>query len=156
EISNYLRPPGLDDLGLREAISAQVSDFEKNTGLSVELSVYFQEDSIPVDIRLHIYRILQEALTNISKHADARNVKIALSHSSDGVNLFVEDDGKGFSVDEVDFRNHHGILGMRERSRYLEGTLNFTTPPGSGTRVELNIPMNFSANSDESGESDDG
>lgn len=141
EISNFLRPVGLDDLGLREAIATYVAEFKNDSGIHVKLSVDFREDSIPFNARLHIFRILQEALRNVRRHANARNITIALSNSSGGFHLIIEDDGIGFAVDRVDFYKHHGILGMQERARYLDATLALTPAEEAGTRVELHVPM---------------
>lgn len=140
-ISTELRPPILDDLGLIEAIEWQLSEFRKRT----DISTSFQNHTISIsdlndEKSTAIFRIFQESLTNILRHAKASNIKVALSEKDGKIILKVQDDGIGIKWDEVNHSKSLGILGMRERSEFLGGDITFINGEEQGTTVILTIP----------------
>ncbi|PNG16396.1 sensor histidine kinase [Streptomyces cahuitamycinicus] len=132
-----LRPGVLDDLGLVSALTSLSEDFAAHTGLLVTRR--FDADLPPLDreTELVLYRIAQESLTNVARHADAGRVTVALRRADDGVVLTVTDDGSGIEAP----REGAGIRGMRERALLVEGILEITPAPRSGTRVQLTAPL---------------
>ena len=137
-IASRLRPEALDDLGLVPALNALATSFAARTGIEVERR--FDNDLPPLtaDAELVVYRVAQESLTNVARHAEARRVAIALGRNprTRSVILSVADDGKG--VDGVG--RGSGIRGMRERALMVGGRLRFDSSPGQGVRVTLRVP----------------
>jgi signal transduction histidine kinase len=143
-----LRPAGLDDLGLAGALEWYTRTFERETGISVSLTVDGLDGgrlARPVEIQL--YRIVQEMLTNVSKHARAARVELTLTMLGDRLALRVEDDGIGFDDSSVMTPSNHGLglLSMRERAELLGGTFSLSATPGRGTRIEITIPASTEA-----------
>lgn len=140
-----LRPPALDDLGVREAISELIQRIAENSGIAVDEHLQLSRERLPPEIELVLYRITQEALTNVVKHARASWVEVELSREQDRVTLVVKDDGSGFDVDSVTERDETGLglglFGMVERATLVGGTLDITSSPGHGTQVALMIPL---------------
>jgi two-component system sensor histidine kinase UhpB len=140
-----LRPPALDDLGVREAIAELAQRIADNSGLDVQVNAELSRERLPAEIELVLYRVAQEALTNAVKHANAREVVVDLARSPDGVRLSVEDDGHGFTVEEMGRRDERGLglglFGMEERASLVGGTLNIASLRFGGTRVEMFIPL---------------
>jgi|GEM_PF-1101000 len=140
-ISTELRPPILDDLGLIEAIEWQLSEFRKRTGISTSFQNHtVSNSSLNDDESTAIFRIFQESLTNIIRHADAGSVDVELSERDENFILKVQDDGVGIQWDEVNHSKSLGILGMRERSEFLGGDVAFIDGETQGTTVILTIP----------------
>jgi signal transduction histidine kinase len=135
-LSNLLRPQVLD-LGLVPAIRSLTDDFSKRTQVTTSLVVPESLSEISPDRQVAIYRIAQEALTNVSRHADAKRVRVVLDTENDHIALTVEDDGRGPSGE---LRPHLGLIGMRERVAALGGTLTVGPGNGSGFRIEARIP----------------
>ena len=133
-----LRPSVLDDLGLGpglESLARILSDVQ------VELDI--TAERLPPHVEVALYRIAQEALQNVVKHADATRVRLVLSTGPAGVRLAVEDDGRGFDGDgigEAEDRHSYGMVGMRERAELIGATLTITSWPGRGTTVEVVVP----------------
>jgi signal transduction histidine kinase len=140
-IASELRPGPLDELGLVAAIEWQCERFRERSGLLVRVVIAGEE--IPVDGRLSIavFRILQEALTNVSRHARARSVEITLDISSLDVTLSVEDDGCGIASWEAASARGLGLVGMRERALQWDGEITIEGASGRGTRVTLVVPQ---------------
>jgi len=140
-----LRPPALDDLGLREALGAAAQRFEDQTGVVPEYTVDGLRERLSPEVELVLYRVAQEALTNIFKHAEATRVDIRLHRGVDDVLLTVEDDGCGFDVEAVRVRDGRGLglglFGMEERVQLVGGTLSIEQIRPHGTRVTACIPM---------------
>jgi signal transduction histidine kinase len=134
-----LRPSALDDFGLVPALERLVSGFRDQTGLVVELEARIQ-GRLPGEVETALYRIVQEALTNVMKHARARHVSVLVTRKDASVAAVMEDDGRGFSPDEVGDEGL-GLLGMRERLALLDGTLRIESRPGSGTTVVAEVPV---------------
>jgi signal transduction histidine kinase len=95
---------------------------------------------LPPRVEAALYRICQEALTNVARHAEAERVTVRLVATPDRVRLVVEDDGRGFDASDVP-EDRHGLVGMRERTEMLGGTLEVRSGPGAGTRIEANVPL---------------
>ena len=140
-ISAELRPAVLDDLGLAAAIEWQARDFQVRSGVSCVIRVPEEDLSLSRDQSTALFRIFQESLTNVARHAQATKVWVNLSEEEDAVVLEVEDDGVGFSPDRIAERRSLGLLGMRERVAAFGGEIEFAGVPGQGTAVVVRIPV---------------
>jgi len=154
-IAADLRPVMLDDLGLVAAVEWLTEEFAERTGISVELVMGREqckrpcelectlqwEDNLSREVATAAFRIVQECLTNITRHAEAKHVLISLQCQDGSLILRVSDDGKGISVANEKKRDSFGVVGMRERAYGLGGTLNLSSVPGEGTTVEVVIPV---------------
>lgn len=139
-IATRLRPPMLDDLGLRDAVQVLLADYERRTGIAVRAELRFEDSRIPAAIQENVYRILQEALTNVAKHAKASQAQVSLHAGQEAVTLTVRDAGVGFDPVTVD-NQRLGLLGIRERAELLGGTFALAAAPGQGTEVRVTIPL---------------
>jgi signal transduction histidine kinase len=136
-----LRPTALDDLGLQAALVNYTEGWSERTGIELDFhSVGLDVNRLPPAIETAIYRVIQEALTNILKHATAQRVSVVLQRKIDFVSALVEDDGRGFDAEAVDV-NRLGILGMRERVALVGGTLVVESGLNQGTTVIARIPL---------------
>ncbi len=136
-----LRPTALDDLGLQVALVNYADRWSERTGVEVDFHASgFDADRLPAGVETALYRVVQEALTNVSKHAVARRVSVVLQRLPGHVSAVVEDDGKGFAHESID-KNRLGILGMRERVALVGGTLAVESADGDGTTVIARIPL---------------
>jgi len=137
-----LRPTALDDLGLRAALANYVQDWSLRVRVSAELhTAGLTTDRLGSEIETTLYRIAQEALNNIAKHAKAGHVEIVLERRPDHVSLVVEDDGVGFDPVEMDAeRRGLGLLGMQERAALVGATLQIESAPGEGTTILVRMP----------------
>ena len=141
-ISMDLRPLMLDDLGLNAAIEWQAREFERRTGLRVSLSLAETQHVIDSGTATALYRIVQEALTNIARHARANRVQIAVSVDTDTLELCVQDDGEGFSsVPPKSARGSFGLIGIRERVIVLGGHLSIANAPNGGALLKVRLPL---------------
>ena len=138
-IIEELRPTLLDNLGISSALDWQVRQACERAGLHCELNL--ADLDLPPSVSIAIYRIVQEALTNIIKYASARNVDVELLGDEEGVSLIVHDDGAGLPAGVETNRLSHGIIGMRQRVRALNGTFKISSRPGSGTTIEVFVPL---------------
>jgi two-component system, NarL family, sensor histidine kinase DevS len=134
-----LRPKALDDFGLVSALERLAETFREQTGIQVDLEPRLGEDRLPPDVETTLYRITQEALTNVVKHAQAKRVSIVLTRRNRSISAVIEDDGRGFGMDETG-GNGLGLLGMRERIALLGGRLSIESSPGSGTTLSIEVP----------------
>ena len=134
-----LRPSALDDFGLVPALERLAEGFHEQTGLTVQIEARVDE-RLPADVETALYRIVQEALTNVIKHARARNVSILLTRKGSTVAAVIEDDGRGFSPERMS-NERLGLLGMRERLALLDGTLKVESSPGAGTTIVAEAPV---------------
>jgi signal transduction histidine kinase len=139
-ISRNLRPSILDHLGLKVGIEWFSQDFQTRTG--IDCNVQFESEELPQDDETvtAVFRIFQEALTNVAKHAEARQVTARFTSRGDTLFMIVEDDGKGIELKPPAGRSF-GVLGMRERALRLGGRLEIGKRAGKGTRLELSIPL---------------
>ena len=136
----------LDDLGLAAVLERYAADYTEAHGIAVD--VYAPDLALarlPADVEAALYRIAQETLTNVLKHAAARAVSLVVRRESSGVHLTVEDDGHGFDNDALPQTpgagNGLGLLDMRERAALLNGSVTLESRPGSGTTVHVYIPL---------------
>jgi len=135
-----LRPPALDDFGLAAALERLASVIGERSSFTLDVNVNLPAGKLPAEHETAIYRIVQEALTNVVKHAAARSVSIVVASSDGSVRAIVEDDGEGFALGTV--REHaFGLVGMRERAQLLGGRLDVESVPGSGTTIVADIPL---------------
>ncbi|TSE01933.1 HAMP domain-containing protein [Skermania sp. ID1734] len=134
-IAQRLRPDVLDDLGLESALNALCSDFARASGVAVDRNIDPGLPRLGSDAELVCYRIAQEGLTNIARHADATTVGFSLSASQDRILLRIKDNGRGGADEEG-----AGIRGMRERALLVGGALRISSPPRAGTEIRLAIP----------------
>lgn len=137
-----LRPSILDDLGLGPALEWQAREFSRRTGIPVEV----QREDLPAELpdghRTCLYRVVQEALTNCARHADAHEIRIALATGGGRLSLTVEDDGRGLAAfDHANPAAGLGLIGIEERVRELGGTLAIRSQAGKGTRLHASIPL---------------
>ena len=147
-ISELLRPPELADLGLIESIGGLVLQYQEMTGAHYNYVKPSEDFSLSLEYNLVLYRVVQEALTNIAKYSNAKNVEVVLSEREDGVYLSVADDGVGFDSQEYLSRPTRrredkaklGLQGLRERIELLGGSLRIHSQPGQGTRLEVLLP----------------
>ncbi len=137
-----LRPMALDDLGLVEALRRFLIDFQERYGLPVDFRFYGKERRFDPNFEVGLFRIIQEALNNVVKHAEATQVEVRLELREDKVIAVVRDNGRGFDKEKVEGEgDHFGLLNMQERVRLLEGEIEFKTAPGKGTEVKVLIPV---------------
>jgi len=137
DLSNLLRPSVLDDLGLVPALRGLVDDFSKRTRIDVSLQAAEGLHGFTPEQEVVIYRVVQEALTNVARHAGARQVRVGLQAEEAQFRLTVEDDGRGLAGEPLP---HLGLLGMRERVTAVGGTLAIAASPARGFRLEALIP----------------
>jgi two-component system CheB/CheR fusion protein len=141
-----LRPSVLDDLGLVLALSNYVEQWSARANVAVDLhSSRLEGERLPLVVETTIYRLVQEALTNVLKHAQASEVSVIIERHSHEVRLIVEDDGMGFRVptapSDPTLTSQLGLIGMQERVALLNGTLTIESAPGSGTSIFAHIPL---------------
>lgn len=144
-ICQNLRPSALDSLGLESALKWLVGKFQEETGLCAELAVSELINEIDAEASLAVYRVCQEALSNVKKHAQASRVRVALVVEGSWITVSIEDDGIGFDpkarVNSYALDGRLGLLGMSERIEAIDGRLHITSAKGSGTRVTVSCPF---------------
>jgi signal transduction histidine kinase len=140
-ISIALRPPALDDFGLSEAIKLVLTNFEKKAHFTCTFISTPQRIVLNRDLSTEIFRICQEALTNIARHAEAKNVAVLLKNTGDKLIMEVSDDGRGITKKEITDRTSIGLTGMRERAYAIEGDLTIVGIRRKGTIVTLSVPL---------------
>ncbi|MFL5827305.1 MAG: ATP-binding protein [Thermoleophilaceae bacterium] len=139
QLARQLRPTALDDHGLVPALDSQVRRFGEQTGIRALLQTRGEPDILGDDQQLVVYRVAQEALSNVAQHARASQVHVDLSALNGGVDLCVRDDGGGFDAERPD-GGGLGLNGMAERARLVGGDLSIYSSPGQGTTVTLHVP----------------
>jgi signal transduction histidine kinase len=142
DLSNLLRPRVLDELGLVPALRSMVEDFARGTRIDVVLEAPEPGRALSAELEVVLYRVVQEALTNVARHAGARRVEVRLEVGGETVRLWIEDDGSGAAGEPTP---HLGLLGMRERVTALGGSLRILGAPGGGLRLEACIPTGAAA-----------
>jgi signal transduction histidine kinase len=133
-----LRPKALDDFGLVPALERLTDSFAEQTGIATHLESRLPDSRLPSEIETVLYRVVQEALTNVVKHAQAEHVSVLLHPKPGRVAVMIEDDGRGFA--EEGETEGIGLLGMRERVALVGGTVTFETSPGAGTTIVVEVP----------------
>ena len=144
-LSFDLRPPLLDDLGLEAALQSYVETLSRRVGLGIRLDADGLPEDVPGDIGIAGFRIVQEGLTNVLRHAQARSAAIDVRYDAGWLDIHVRDDGKGFEVASTLERSasggHAGLLGMRERVEAMGGALTIQAAPGQGTDLHARLPV---------------
>ena len=145
-LAKGLRPSVLDDFGLEEAISRYGAEFSSTYGIEVDVAQNWQsKDRLAPAVETALYRIVQEALTNVGKYAKATTVSILLQQNPAQIRLIVEDNGQGFDVQAIVQKAaagaHLGLHGMRERTLLLNGSISIESSAGTGTTIYVNIPL---------------
>ncbi|HEY3937812.1 MAG TPA: sensor histidine kinase [Bryobacteraceae bacterium] len=135
-----LRPSMLDDLGLEPALRWQAKEFSRRTGVPVSIDVQGDVNRSPESHRICLYRVIQEALTNCAKYAEAARVTLAVTQDEDLLSASIEDNGKGFDGSRLPARGL-GLLGMEERVRALQGNVTISSQPGKGTLIRVELPL---------------
>ncbi len=149
ELSLNLRPPMLDDLGLIPTVRWYTQRYADRGNIHVQFELPELEDRLNPNVETALYRVLQEALTNVARHAKATHVLLRIRRTPTEVVGYVEDDGIGFDVAAtMDFENNQvgaGLLGMRERITLLGGTLSISSEPNEGTQIYFSVPLGETA-----------
>lgn len=148
-IAELLCPPGLEDFGLIPILENMVSHYRSILDATIVTDLSITEDALSADNALTLYRVVQEALTNIVKHAEAKNVHIVLSNDDAKISLSINDDGKGFELIKTDTSvktldqqgSHLGLLLLKERLSILNGEMHILTAPGQGTTIDIQMPL---------------
>ncbi|MCK4793648.1 MAG: PAS domain S-box protein, partial [Desulfobacteraceae bacterium] len=145
ELAFDLRPSILDDLGLIPTLKWYADRYSQRAEVEVEIEVIGRKKRLPPEIETALYRITQEALTNVAKHAQAKKIKLQLDRQLKTVTVSIEDDGQGFDVEELQTTlappQGMGLAGMKDRISLLGGRLEIHSKPGEGTRIEIEIPL---------------
>ena len=139
EIARGLRPPALDEFGLRASLVALAAGFGERSHLRVRHHIDPALPALDAETELAVYRVAQEAITNVARHARAREVELMLRADDHAVTLAVADDGQGISSHDLD--SSHGVAGMRERALLVGGTLEIRRRIPQGTEVRLTVPV---------------
>jgi PAS domain S-box-containing protein len=140
-IASDLRPLMLDDLGLVPALEWLAQNMRHRTGLACELTLDDPAITLPPAHSTAVFRIVQEALTNVAKHARASRADVALRRAGASLEVTIRDDGVGFAVEEPRKPESFGLLGLRERISLLRGTASINSAPGAGTTIVVTIPL---------------
>jgi signal transduction histidine kinase len=140
-ISRQLRPSVLDVLGLQAGIEWLLEEFEARTGVRTRLEAPHAIGEIGEEASIAFFRILQEALTNIMRHAHATQVTVIIERDEHALSMKVTDNGRGFEQENRPYPISLGLLGMRERAATLGGSTTVTSQPGAGTTVYVRIPV---------------
>lgn len=143
KISSDLRPAILDHLGLMPAIKWQIEEFKKRTNINCKLILPKKEISIDNERSTSVYRLLQEALTNITRHSNASKVKVRIAQKDNMVILEVSDNGRGITREQKSNESTYGLLGMRERVSQWNGSMAIESSQGKGTSLIAKIPLNL-------------
>lgn len=141
-IATELRPGILDSLGLIAAIEWQANEFQTRTGIPCVVTINAADTLWDQQFSTVFFRIFQETLTNVIRHANATRVEVRVAEEDDHLVLVVKDDGRGISEDEMANTRSNGLVGMRERARLIGGELTLQGRPGQGTTVALRAPLN--------------
>jgi len=140
-IASELRPRTLDDLGLPAALESQAQEFESRTGIRCTVALPQELFTLDADTSTVIFRIFQESLTNVARHAQATRVEARLEQEGNRIIFQVFDNGRGFDPEEAKTRKSLGLVGMQERALLLHGDLKIEGVPGAGTTMTLTIPL---------------
>lgn len=139
-----LRPMVLDDLGLVPALHRYVEDFKQQYGIHAEFVFFGKQERLSPPVEVALFRVIQEALSNVHKHARAKQVLVKMEQLSNKITVLIRDDGRGFDIESVEKsknRECYGLINMRERTQILQGKFKITSTPGQGTVITLVVPL---------------
>lgn len=139
-ISNALQPAALDEFGLETALRTRTMEMASVAGIKASFDCIGSVERLEKKSKIYLYRIAQEAVTNIIKHARATEMQVTLSRNDQTVNLTISDNGKGIMPDPASYADRNGIQNMRERASLLSGTFNIESAPKAGTTITVKIP----------------
>jgi len=140
-IATELRPGMLDDLGLVPAMEWQLQEFQKRSGIRCRFTSSLEKVALDAEDSTVLFRILQETLTNVARHASAAQVEVSLDEEQGYVRLRVQDNGRGITESELNGSKSFGLLGMRERVLLRSGSFHIQGTPGRGTTVVIKLPL---------------
>lgn len=140
-ISRQLHPSIIDDLGLVGAVKSECSNFTRREGIAVDYRTKNVPPEIPPDVAICIFRIVQEGLRNVAKHADTKKVAVSLSGKNDLICLRIEDKGIGFHHKEAEEKPGLGLVSMKERVRLIRGDILIESQPGKGSVINVRAPL---------------
>jgi two-component system sensor histidine kinase UhpB len=146
-LSLDLRPSALDDLGLLPALRWYIKEYQQKCAIEVDFQASGFKERLPTELETVLYRIVQEALTNVARHAQARKVTVRLEGNKHEIHAIISDNGHGFDVEKVQKmpgagqEHGWGLVGMHERASLLDGNLTITSRPEQGTTIDLSIPL---------------
>jgi signal transduction histidine kinase len=136
-----LRPAALDDLGLDAALERYLMEWQHQHLISVDYTIHTAERRLPEVVETAVYRIIQESLTNVVRHAEAQSVSILVERRGNDVITVIEDDGKGLDETQINSGTRLGLLGIRERTELLSGSFTIESSPNQGTSLFIRIPI---------------
>jgi PAS domain S-box-containing protein len=139
-ISRQLHPSIIDDLGLVDAIKSECRTFTRREGIAIDYRTERMPPRIPEDVAICIYRIVQEGLRNVAKHADTTQLQISLTGKDDSIHLTIKDQGVGFDPKEMKKKLGLGHVSMQERVRFIQGDISIESQPGKGTVINVRTP----------------
>jgi signal transduction histidine kinase len=140
-IATELRPKLLDEMGLKAALKWQARKFHDRTGITCKVVCNVAETNINQKLDIPLFRIFQESLTNVCRHARATKVQMRLTEKDGHLLMEARDNGRGITKAEIDSPKSLGIIGMRERVHFLRGKIEINGTPNKGTRMIINIPL---------------
>ncbi len=140
DVARQLHPQIIEDLGLADALQSYVERFSKSEGIETDFKCGDIDGRLPLETALNLYRIAQESLSNVAKHARAGHVKVSLDHSDGMLRLSIRDDGVGFDLEAVRGKRRLGLVTLRERASLIGGKLSIISAPGAGTEVSVEVP----------------
>ena len=141
KISTNLRPSVLDDMGLEAAMEMYLQEFKKRSGMKTSFKISGQKLLLPEQIKIALFRIFQESLTNVARHSKAKKVIVSLGFLEKSISMQIEDDGIGFNEQMVRDKKTLGLLGMKERTVMIGGKYLISGRPENGTLVSVTIPL---------------
>ena len=141
DLSMLLRPSMLDDLGLSPALRWQAKEFSRRSSIPVTVNIQGDVDSVPDEVRTCLYRVVQEALTNIARHAHAQRISLIVKREGEHIEATIDDDGQGFDTLQAPSSAGIGLIGLKERVSELAGTTKIVSRPGKGTQVSVQLPV---------------
>ena len=144
QVSSTLRPGILDDFGLLEAMRWQGREFQERTGITCRIGIELEQLELDPDHVTSLFRIFQETLTNVARHANATEVTVRLTAPNGRLILEIADNGKGIATAQINDAASLGLTGMRERALLLNGRVTVTGAPGRGTTVRVEMPYTAS------------
>jgi two-component system sensor histidine kinase DegS len=140
-----LRPMALDDLGLIPTLNKFVQDFEEKTKIRTKFTLTGKDKRLPSGMEVALYRLIQEAFSNVLKHANASYISLKVTFHKDSVIIQVQDNGVGFNIDQLESKiregSHFGLMGMRERVDLVEGEIDIESSEDGGTNIQITIPL---------------
>jgi signal transduction histidine kinase len=140
-IIENLRPSLLDHLGLASALHWYVDEVSRKAGIEPHLHIDKALERLPADLEIALFRLVQEGITNVVKHAGAAHLDLTVERTALGVHMTVSDDGVGIADMEAARRLSHGLAGMSHRAHSVNGTFKVHSLPGKGTRIEMFVPL---------------